>query len=77
MSGRCTCPYGEICNHIVAVLLYAINEKGNIESATHKTNETTVKKHLQSLPREKLIDLVMMYAPFGFYTEVSNSRKPF
>ncbi len=69
----CTCPYdGEVCKHVVAVLLYAVNEEIKIDTAVPGNSDTNIKSYLDSLSREKLIDLVINYAPEEFFTLISN-----
>ena len=79
VQGDCSCPYNGVCKHMVAVLLYIAEN----EISTIKTINTTevsdipssglIKKHLKSLSKDELVDLVMRFAPKGFITQVKNS----
>jgi uncharacterized Zn finger protein len=73
VSGSCTCPYDDVCKHIVATLLYAIDSDSEFEIIPEsKSEENQTKQYLQSLSKDALIRLVMKYAPEQFYVEVKN-----
>ena len=84
IKGSCTCPYGDVCKHIIAVLIL-ISEKG-IEEKPELPGPTTVKdnkillwkKYLDSLSHEELVMLVDKYAPSQYRAEIinRNSGKP-
>jgi len=73
VSGSYTCPYDDVCKHIVATLLYAIDSDSGFEIIPEsKSEENQTKQYLQSLTKDALIRLVMKYAPEQFYVEVKN-----
>ncbi len=73
VSGVCTCPYGDLCKHIIATLLFAIHEIDNIEILTDKNNDSVIKDYLHSLPKGELVSLILKYAPKQFFTRIDNS----
>jgi tetratricopeptide (TPR) repeat protein len=70
--GKCDCPYGGTCKHIVATFLYAFHSKDKIEIASPSGNTEIVDNYLQSLNKKQLISLVEKYAPKSFYTVIEN-----
>lgn len=74
ISTKCNCLYGGLCKHIIAVLLYAIEDGESIEIATapNKESSTSLEDYLQSLSKEQLIGLVTGFAPESFRTEIRN-----
>ena len=74
----CTCPYGNICKHIVAVLLYiAENDFGSEEkiltaTSNGETSENVWQQYLSSLNKNELINLVDKYASASFKKEIQN-----
>ena len=80
--GTCNCPYGDVCKHIVAVLLYVIHDGKETILEDQFPGPTTVesldflKDYLKSLPKKELIRLVMKFAPGGYITEVLNRKAP-
>ena len=72
VQGSCTCPYGGVCKHQAAVLLYAINKLAEIDIPTQEKNKESIHSHLQSLSKSELIALVEKYAPKEFFTTISN-----
>jgi len=78
--GTCTCPYGDVCKHMVAVLLSVIHEgtetiiEAEISgSASGKTKEI-LENHLKSLSKSELIRLVLKFAPGSYLTEIRNRK---
>jgi uncharacterized Zn finger protein len=74
ISGSCTCPYGGVCKHIVATMLY-INDDSTefeIESVSDKDTGKLFYEYLQSLSKNELIVLVEKFASEQFRTEVKN-----
>lgn len=69
LMGQCNCQYGDICKHIVAVLLKIDNEKQIKESIT-LAKQADLQNHLATLSKEKLIELVIAYAPESFKQEI-------
>jgi hypothetical protein len=70
----CTCPYGGACKHIIASLLFAINESSEIEVVPDAESPgTDINQYLQSLSKSELIGLVKKYATEQFWVEVKNS----
>lgn len=58
----CDCPYdGEVCKHIVAVLLEYLENKEELASGAERDRDDLekIRKMLHQLPQEKLVDLVM------------------
>lgn len=74
ISTKCNCLYGGLCKHIIAVLLYAIEDGESIEIATapNKDSSISLEDYLQSLSKEQLIGLVTEFAPESFRTEIRN-----
>lgn len=72
ISAKCNCPYGGICKHIIALLIYAHHEINFIEPAS-SASEVDIKQHLQTLSKTDLIDLVVKYAPPQYFVKVKNS----
>ena len=80
VHGSCTCPYGAVCKHMVALLLYIVDD--GIENVPiNITDQTPViksldflKTHLQQLPKDELINLVMKFAPENFVQKVFNNK---
>jgi hypothetical protein len=82
LYATCDCPYDDVCKHMVATLLHIVRGGTNrtIEiPANHSSSEETretVRKHLRNQSKTDLIDLVMNFAPPGFYTEIINRQIP-
>ena len=55
VQGSCTCPYGGICKHQAAVLLYVINSLAEIDIPAQEKNKKSIKNHLQSLSKSELL----------------------
>ena len=69
----CTCPSDDmVCKHRLAVMMFAVNEVIEIDTTKNRRVNDDIKKHLNSQSKEKLVDLVMKYAPSEFLTEISN-----
>jgi uncharacterized Zn finger protein len=84
IKGFCSCPYEDVCKHIIAVLIL-ISEKGFDEKPdltgpkSDRDNKNVLwHKYLDSLSREELTVLVDKYSPPQFRTEIinRNSGKP-
>ncbi|MBN1117294.1 MAG: SWIM zinc finger family protein [Bacteroidales bacterium] len=74
VEGSCTCPYGGTCKHVIASLLFAIDENSEIEVLPNAKNpETDINQYLQSLSKNELIGLVKKFAPEQFWVEVKNT----
>ena len=74
VAGSCTCPYETVCKHIIASLLFAVDEKSEIDVDTNsKKLEPDINQYLQSLSKKELIDLVKKFAPDQFRVEVKNN----
>ena len=73
VSGSCTCPYDDVCKHLVATLLYAADileietEENSVEDTGNRFQD-----YLQTLSKDELVILVEKYAPDHFRTEVKN-----
>jgi uncharacterized Zn finger protein len=74
IEGTCTCPYEEgICKHIIASLLFAIDESSEIDDVPDAQNPgTDINQYLLSLSKNELISLVKKFAPEQFWVEVKN-----
>lgn len=75
VSTICSCPYEDVCKHIIAVLLHALLEKvdaGNII----ELNDTSLSNYLAQLSKKELIDLVERFAPKEFRTVIQNQFVP-
>ena len=72
---ECTCPYEGVCKHIIALLLYATKHLDSIQQEPG-IDDTRLKKYLASLPRKKLEELVIEYAPKSFKVYVENLSLP-
>ena len=74
VSGSCTCPYGDVCKHLVAIMLYANDDESefDIEPIVNKDTANMFLQYLQSLSKDELIDLVEKFASEKFRTEVKN-----
>lgn len=78
VKGSCSCPYEDVCKHIIAVMIY-ISEKG-IEEKWGSTGpesgkdkkDLAWKKYLDSLSHKELAGLVEKFAPQNFRTEIFN-----
>ena len=71
----CSCPYGGLCKHTIALLLYAMRDFDKIDQGA-LVDEGNIKKYLASLPRKKLEDLVIEYAPASFKEYINNISLP-
>ena len=74
ITGSCTCPYYDVCKHIVAAVLYAADEESEfeIEHADNKDAGNMFYQYLQSLSKDELVALVEKFASEQFRTEVKN-----
>ena len=73
ISGSCTCLYGGVCKHLVALLLYATDVfEIETENSDDEDVENRFQQYLQSLSKDELVALVEEYAPERFRTEVKN-----
>ena len=80
--GTCTCPYGDVCKHMVAVLLSVIHEgsetiiEADISGSVPGEANEILENHLKSLPKPELVRLVMKFAPGSYLTEIVNRKDP-
>ncbi len=74
VSGLCTCPYDGVCKHMVATMLYVINDESEIEleSSDDKDTKSQFHQYLQTLSKDELVALVEKFATAQFRTEVKN-----
>jgi hypothetical protein len=72
--GSFTCPYEDVCKHIVATLLYATDDNAEleIEHIDDKDTKNYLYQYLQSLSKNELVALVEKFASEKFRTEVKN-----
>jgi len=80
IHGTCTCQYFGVCKHIIAVLLSvgdidieSIKEYDFIQAPT-SDNLGFLKSHLEQLPKEELVNLVLKFAPDNFISQIHNSK---
>jgi hypothetical protein len=75
VSGACTCPYAEVCKHIVATILYANDDESEVEFdlADDKDTARLFRQYLESLPKDGLVTLVEKFATGQFRAEIINS----
>jgi len=69
LMGKCNCEYGDICKHIVAVLL-KINKEKLIKESITLSKQDQLQNYLETLSKDKLIELVIAYAPESFKQEI-------
>jgi len=74
VSGSCTCPYGDVCKHLIATMLYLSNDDSEVETENdeNKDSGNLFHQYLQTLSKEELAALVEKFAPAHFRTEVKN-----
>jgi uncharacterized Zn finger protein len=74
ISGSCTCPYGDVCKHLVATMLYVVDDDSDVEMDNNVEEDSgnLFQQYLQTLSKEELVDLVEKFAPDRFRTEVKN-----
>ncbi|MFC2112258.1 SWIM zinc finger domain-containing protein [Bacteroidota bacterium] len=76
--GSCDCPYDDVCKHIAATLLWlkkeglASHAMPDIQQANEDRPAESLKKHLDSLSKTELVELVMKFAPDNFITSIHN-----
>ena len=79
--GQCSCPndQGDVCKHIVAALIFTMNDykKIALKTTDKKQNKSAsstgdFETYLNSLSKEELIRLVIDYAPKKFRTQIEN-----
>ena len=61
--GTCSCPYGDVCKHIIAVLLQA---KAQTNEPKERAKQEKLHAVLQKLSHEELVTLVMQFAPESY-----------
>ena len=74
ISGSCTCPYYDVCKHIVATLLSAAAKDADfeIERLDEKDAGNLFQQYLQGLSKDELAALVEKFASDQFRKEVIN-----
>jgi len=80
VHGSCSCEYYNVCKHIIATLLNIVDdgienipENEIIQVPTINSLEF-IKSHLQQLPKEELVNLVMKFAPENYIIQIQNSK---
>ncbi len=70
LLGSCTCPYDDVCKHIIATVIQA---KMNPDISDEKTNhdQEVFIDHLNTLSKEDLVALVDKFAPRTYRIEVA------
>ena len=74
----CDCPYDDVCKHTVAALLSIIHEgidsikSSDMSGPTIEKSFDFLKKYLNNLSKDDLIQLVMKFAPQNFIKEIHN-----
>ncbi len=72
----CSCPIGGSCKHVVAALLYCVENIHlyfNNEVVSMKADAHQVEKYLNTLSKQQLIQLILKYAPESFKEYVTFS----
>jgi len=74
ISGSCTCPFGDVCKHLVATLLYVVDDGSEfeIERIDNDEAEKQFHQYLQNLSKNELVTLLEKFASEQFRTEVNN-----
>ena len=73
VSGECSCPFGGICKHLIATLLFACDQVSELEeNASTKSNDQDLRDYLNTLSKKELIGLVDQFAPDSFRQYISN-----
>lgn len=80
--GTCSCPYRDaVCKHIVAVLLYVVDEGINnipvqrfIKVNKKKEDNNILDAHLKKLSKSELIKLVKKFIPDDFVMQLQNQK---
>ena len=72
----CTCPYDDLCKHVVAVMMYAANERIEVEVTGPAGRSDEVKKYLSDLSKQELVNLLMDHAPDEFFINIDNKCSP-
>jgi hypothetical protein len=67
LEGTCTCPYDDICKHMIAVLLEA---KARVSEPAKQQGQARLTAMLQNLPRDELVSLVLEFAPQRYKTKL-------
>lgn len=76
--GSCTCPYDEVCKHMVAVLLKAKQQFiDTVDMPPSVSHHALFADYLNTLPHESLVELMQMYAPESFRNTVINTMASF
>lgn len=70
VSAACSCPYDDLCKHIIAVLLHIEDQADNLETVNNQ--EKDISSHLMSLSKEELVNLIIKFAPGQFVDEIKN-----
>jgi hypothetical protein len=73
VQAACTCLQDTKCKHIVAAMLYASVE--NVDTQVSSTKSSLdMKKYLNSLPKEELVELLINHAHDDLFTIISNKH---
>lgn len=70
----CSCPIGESCKHVVALLLFCLDytaEPDHTEELTSDRSSGKFKDYLEKLSKKQLADLVIKFAPQAFIEQIS------
>jgi hypothetical protein len=73
ISGRCDCPVGPLCKHLVATLLHLQFEP--LETL-NTIDHNQVRKRLSQMEKSQLVALVIKYAPEEWLLALSNEALP-
>jgi hypothetical protein len=71
VMASCTCPYDDVCKHIVAVLL-KVSDEGIDDVVDTQVADIQIDDYLKGLEKDQLIDLVKQFAPTRFFNEIGN-----
>ncbi len=72
LLGSCSCPYDDVCKHIVAILLTVADNEGKREKEDASDGEDSDFLHyLSGLSKEELVELLNRFAPLQYRREVA------
>ncbi|PHS37724.1 MAG: hypothetical protein COB07_10245 [Sulfurovum sp.] len=69
LLGSCTCPYDDVCKHIIATMIQVKMDPDISDEETNHDQEVFM-RHLNTLSKEHLVSLVDRFAPRTYKIEV-------
>jgi len=82
VRASCSCPYDDVCKHMVAVLLQIIQKRPEIivevapGEPSPKESEAIIRKSLKSLSQKELSELVMKFASIEYLEAIRKRNAP-